>query len=165
MSLGRLLSRATAQLVYYLITLLSTPFFIFFQIFLKLIPDTRKSAFRALSSYPVHRFQFTLSSSVYLTLSHVKISGTENVFSSPVVRISGAPLCASTDICTNSHAFHISFFFCRRARKCKRQRKEKHPSQSHSHSSLSHIVPRNESLIICISSSAFAFVEYIQHFT
>ena len=42
------------------------------------------------------------------TSSHVTISGTEKVFSSPVVMIMGSPDCASTGICKNSHLFQIS---------------------------------------------------------
>ena len=42
------------------------------------------------------------------TSSQVTMSGTEKVFSSPVVMIMGSPDCASTGICKNSHLFQIS---------------------------------------------------------
>ena len=42
------------------------------------------------------------------TSSHVTMSGTEKVFSSPVVMMISSPDCASTGICKNSHLFQIS---------------------------------------------------------
>ena len=42
------------------------------------------------------------------TSSQVTMSGTEKVFSSPVVMMISSPDCASTGICKNSHLFQIS---------------------------------------------------------